>query len=202
MVGRSRRRSACRAACLREAGVAPADQLVVLHVSAGNPFRRWPQDSFAALDRRARRGAIRARRFMLTSGPSDADAARAIVDRVRRVSAPAGARSVRRRSSTSPNFARSSPARRCTLVATAGRCISRRRRSTPIVALFGPTLAERSMPWRDPRWFAEAIDVGPLPCRPCQQRTCEPGDFRCLTRHRARATSWPPPNGRWRRREA
>ena len=52
---------------------------------------------------------------------------------------------------------------------------------TPIVALFGPTLAERSMPWRDPRWFAEAIDGGPLPCRPCHQRTCEPGDFRCLT---------------------
>ena len=52
---------------------------------------------------------------------------------------------------------------------------------TPIVALFGPTLAERSMPWRDPRWFAEAIDAGPLPCRPCHQRHCEPGDFRCLT---------------------
>jgi ADP-heptose:LPS heptosyltransferase len=55
---------------------------------------------------------------------------------------------------------------------------------TPIVALFGPTLAERSMPWRDPRWFAESIDAGPLPCRPCRQRRCEPGDFRCLTRIR------------------
>jgi ADP-heptose:LPS heptosyltransferase len=38
---------------------------------------------------------------------------------------------------------------------------------TPIVALFGPTLAERSMPWRDPRWPAAAVDAGPLPCRPC-----------------------------------
>ena len=53
--------------------------------------------------------------------------------------------------------------------------------ATPVVALFGPTLPERSMPWRDRRWFAEAIDVGALPCRPCHQRTCEPGDFRCLT---------------------
>jgi ADP-heptose:LPS heptosyltransferase len=52
---------------------------------------------------------------------------------------------------------------------------------TPIVALFGPTLAERSMPWRDRRWFAEAIDAGTLPCRPCHQRHCVPGDFRCLT---------------------
>jgi len=53
---------------------------------------------------------------------------------------------------------------------------------TPIVALLGPTLAERSMPWRDPRWFSEAVDAGPLECRPCRQRTCAPGDFRCLTR--------------------
>jgi hypothetical protein len=25
------------------------------------------------------------------------------------------------------------------------------------------------------------IDVGSLPCRPCDQRQCAPGDFRCLT---------------------
>ena len=53
--------------------------------------------------------------------------------------------------------------------------------ATPIVALLGPTLAERSMPWRDPKWFAEAVDAGPLECRPCRQRECVPGDFRCLT---------------------
>ena len=51
---------------------------------------------------------------------------------------------------------------------------------TPIVELLGPTLPERSRPWRDPRWFVETVDVGPLPCRPCRQRHCEPGDFRCL----------------------
>ena len=38
------------------------------------------------------------------------------------------------------------------------------------------------MPWRDSRWFAEAVDAGALECRPCRQRTCVPGDFRCLTR--------------------
>src|SRR5262249_53932790 len=54
--------------------------------------------------------------------------------------------------------------------------------TTPIVALLGPTLPERSMPWRDPRWFAEAVDAGALDCRPCRQRVCAPGDFRCLTR--------------------
>jgi ADP-heptose:LPS heptosyltransferase len=51
---------------------------------------------------------------------------------------------------------------------------------TPIVALFGPTLAERSMPWRDPQWFAEAVQVDGLWCRPCDQRACVHGDFRCL----------------------
>jgi ADP-heptose:LPS heptosyltransferase len=52
---------------------------------------------------------------------------------------------------------------------------------TPIVALFGPTLPERSMPWRDPAVASIAVDAGPLPCRPCHQRHCVPGDFRCLT---------------------
>jgi ADP-heptose:LPS heptosyltransferase len=49
------------------------------------------------------------------------------------------------------------------------------------VALFGPTLPERSMPWRDPAIPGVAVDAGPLPCRPCHQRRCVPGDFRCLT---------------------
>jgi hypothetical protein len=26
------------------------------------------------------------------------------------------------------------------------------------------------------------VDAGPLPCRPCDQRRCIPGDFRCLMR--------------------
>ena len=52
---------------------------------------------------------------------------------------------------------------------------------TPIVALFGPTLPERSLPWRDPAFRSIAVDAGPLPCRPCHQRQCAPGDFRCLT---------------------
>jgi ADP-heptose:LPS heptosyltransferase len=52
---------------------------------------------------------------------------------------------------------------------------------TPIVALFGPTLPDRSVPWRDPAIPTVAVDAGPLPCRPCHQRHCVPGDFRCLT---------------------
>ena len=39
---------------------------------------------------------------------------------------------------------------------------------------------------------ADRVDAGPLPCRPCHQRACVPGDFRCLTRI-------PPDGGRGRR---
>ena len=51
----------------------------------------------------------------------------------------------------------------------------------PIVGLYGPTLAERSAPWRPPRFATTSVDAGELPCRPCDQRVCAPGDFRCLT---------------------
>jgi hypothetical protein len=47
--------------------------------------------------------------------------------------------------------------------------------------LYGPTLAERSAPWRDPRVPTASLFVEGLPCRPCDQRVCAPGDFRCLT---------------------
>src|SRR3954467_2861686 len=34
---------------LETAGVTPAHELVVVHVSAGNPFRRWPEPAFISL---------------------------------------------------------------------------------------------------------------------------------------------------------
>jgi ADP-heptose:LPS heptosyltransferase len=50
-----------------------------------------------------------------------------------------------------------------------------------IVGLYGPTLPARSAPWRAQSFVTESVDAGSLPCRPCDQRVCEPGDFRCLT---------------------
>lgn len=165
---------------LRAADIGPATPLVVIHVSAGNPFRRWPQAAFeetvVALVRRDPR-----RRILLTAGPSDADAARQIADRARHTLGPlAGA---------VPDIGEFSLRELPTLVGRAAVYIGgdsgplhiAASTHTPIVAILGPTLPERSMPWRDARWFAEAVDVGVLPCRPCRQRTCEPGDFRCLT---------------------
>jgi ADP-heptose:LPS heptosyltransferase len=50
----------------------------------------------------------------------------------------------------------------------------------PIVSLFGPTLPVRSRPWRPAALAAAAVEVDGLECRPCDQRACAPGDFRCL----------------------
>jgi ADP-heptose:LPS heptosyltransferase len=51
----------------------------------------------------------------------------------------------------------------------------------PIVGLYGPTLPQRSAPWRAPIWPVESVEIEGLECRPCDQRRCLPGDFRCLT---------------------
>ncbi|MGH9257697.1 MAG: glycosyltransferase family 9 protein [Vicinamibacterales bacterium] len=165
---------------LAAAGVGPGDPLIVLHVSAGNPFRRWPQDHFATLVAELAHHEPQ-RRFMVTSGPSDAGAARAIVDRIKALSEKAaGAVS---HGQFDGDELRALAARAAVYIGgDSGPLHIAATTRTPIVALFGPTLAERSMPWRDPRWFAEAVDAGPLPCRPCRQRTCAPGDFRCLAR--------------------
>jgi ADP-heptose:LPS heptosyltransferase len=53
--------------------------------------------------------------------------------------------------------------------------------ATPIVGIYGPTLAARSAPWRSSEATTISIEPGELPCRPCDQRACAPGDFRCLT---------------------
>ena len=166
---------------LRDAGIGSAHPLIVIHVSAGNPFRRWPRASFEALVATlARRDP--SRRIILTSGPSDAAAAQDIADAVRRALGPLGG--------TVPEVGEFDLAELRALVSRAAVYIGgdsgplhlAGTTTTPIVALLGPTLPERSMPWRDARWFAEAVDAGPLECRPCRQRVCAPGDFRCLTR--------------------
>ena len=48
--------------------------------------------------------------------------------------------------------------------------------STPIVALFGPTLPANFAPWQA---IASPIEKK-LDCRPCKQRRCTHEDFRCL----------------------
>jgi lipopolysaccharide heptosyltransferase II len=164
---------------LRAAGLR-SHPLIVVHVSAGNPFRRWPPESFVTtIEELVRREP--SRRVLVTSGPSEADAARRIATAARSRLGSLGA--------GVPDLGEWDLAELRSLVARAAVYIGgdsgplhiAATTTTPVVALLGPTLPERSMPWRSPVHYAEAVDAGTLPCRPCSQRVCAPGDFRCLT---------------------
>jgi ADP-heptose:LPS heptosyltransferase len=168
---------------LGEAGVTAAHTLVVVHVSASNRFKRWPEASFAALisglvSRDARR------RVVIISGPSDAESARRVAAAARANLGPLAHGVVELSASghVSLTELRAVIARAAVYIGgDSGPLHVAATTTVPIVELLGPTLAERSFPWRDPRWFSETIDAGALPCRPCRERVCEPGDFRCLT---------------------
>lgn len=165
---------------LTEAGVSEAAPLIVLHVSAGNPFRRWPADAFAAAAASLAM-ADRSRRIIITSGPSEADAAEAVANDARRRAGDAGI-GIIRTAEFDLSELRALVGRAALYIGgDSGPMHVAATSRTPIVALFGPTLPDRSMPWRDPEIGAIAVDAGALPCRPCHQRQCVPGDFRCLT---------------------
>jgi predicted lipopolysaccharide heptosyltransferase III len=164
---------------LAAAGV-PADaHVVVMHVSAGNPFRRWPAERFAEVAAAlAREG--EARRIIITSGPSESDAANRIAADAQARAGEAADRIVRCGEFDLAELRALVGRARLYVGGDSGPLHIASATRTPIVALFGPTLPERSMPWRDRAIPARAVDAGSLPCRPCHQRACVPGDFRCL----------------------
>lgn len=165
---------------LAAGGVAPGAPLVVMHVSAGNPFRRWPAGSFATVAAELARE-DRQRRVIVTSGPSEAAAAEAVAQQARSLAGDA-AEGIVRGGDFDLAELRALVGRAALYIGgDSGPLHVAATTQTPVVALFGPTLPERSMPWRDPAIGAIAVEAGALPCRPCHQRHCVPGDFRCLT---------------------
>jgi heptosyltransferase I len=166
---------------LQAAGIAQATPVIVVHVSAGNPFRRWPAESFAELAADLVR-AEPSRAVVFTSGPSEAHAAEAIGARARQRAGAALASRILRAGEFDLAELRALVARAALYIGgDSGPLHVAGTTRTPVVGLFGPTLAVRSMPWRDPEVPAVAVEPEPLACRPCDQRTCVPGDFRCLT---------------------
>ena len=154
--------------------------LVVVHVSAGNAFRRWPLASFVELAARLAAGDPK-RRIILTSGPSEAAAAADVV-RLARARRPSSPEAVRTCGDMTLDELHALVGRaRLYIGGDSGPLHVAATTRTPIVGLYGPTLPVRSAPWRDPQLWSAAVDVGELPCRPCEQRVCAPGDFRCLT---------------------
>lgn len=166
---------------LAHAGIGPGTPLVVMHVSAGNPFRRWPADSFAAVAA----GLVQAdatRAVVLTSGPSESETAEAVGQAARALAGPALADRIVRIGEFDLVELRALVGRAALYIGgDSGPLHIAGTTRTPVVGLFGPTLAVRSLPWRDPAVPSLGVEPGPLPCRPCDQRACVPGDFRCLT---------------------
>ena len=167
---------------LMRCGVRAGDQIVVVHVSAGNPFRRWPIEHFVALV--ARLAAENARwRIVVTSGPSEGDAAARVIAGARSALDAETAARVMSCGEFSLSELRALLERAALYVGgDSGPLHIAATTTVPIVGLYGPTLPVRSAPWRSSACATESVDAGELPCRPCDQRACEPGDFRCLTR--------------------
>jgi ADP-heptose:LPS heptosyltransferase len=165
---------------LADLGAGPDMDIAVVHVSASNPFKRWPSTSFVELVVRLLRNHPNLFAVVL-SGPSEPEAARDVAEAAGRQLGRAPSRVA------APQLdlreLRALVERAAVYIGgDSGPLHVAATTRTPIVELVGPTLASRSFPWRPGRYFAEVIDAGPLPCRPCSERTCAPGDFRCLTR--------------------
>jgi ADP-heptose:LPS heptosyltransferase len=152
----------------------------VLHVSAGNPFRRWPESAFAELAA----GLVAAdpeRSVLVTSGPSDHDAASRVIATARGRNAAAGQRIIDLEGLSLAGLRAVMDRAALFIGGDSGPLHMAATSDVPVVGLYGPTLAERSAPWRPRHLRTVSIDAGHLPCRPCDQRRCVPGDFRCLT---------------------
>jgi ADP-heptose:LPS heptosyltransferase len=155
-------------------------RVVVIHVSAGNPFRRWPEPAFAEL---ASGLVARAedRWVLLTGGPSDREAAARVLVDARRQAGEAAGRILDVEGWSLAELRAACDRAALYVGGDSGPLHVAATSDVPIVGLYGPTLAARSAPWRPSHLRTAAVDVGALPCRPCDQRVCAPGDFRCLT---------------------
>jgi lipopolysaccharide heptosyltransferase II len=163
-------------------GLQADDRLIVIHVSAGNPFRRWPSTAFVDLAVRLVNGDER-RRILVTAGPSDEDAARSIAAAARSQLPESRRHAVLDCVELSLAELRACLPRASLFIGgDSGPLHVAGTTAVPIVGIFGPTLPARSAPWRHPDAITESVDIGELPCRPCDQRACAPGDYRCLTR--------------------
>jgi len=167
---------------LAAAEVAPDDELIVVHVSANNPFRRWSESSFIQVVAGLASGAPR-RRLVLSSGPSDHAAADRIAAGARTLLGPAETARVLDFGDVDLPELRALIGRgRLFVGGDTGPLHVAATTATPVVAIYGPTLPARSTPWRHPSFVTESVEIAGLPCRPCDQRVCAPGDYRCLAR--------------------
>jgi lipopolysaccharide heptosyltransferase II len=163
-------------------GVPEDGRLVVMHVSASNPFRRWPVASFSQVA--ATIAARHADAYVLvTSGPSEAGAASRVIGEARQqLPEPVRPRIVACGEFSLAELRAVVEHAALYIGGDSGPMHIAATSRVPMVSLYGPTLPARSDPWRDPAIPHASIETTGLPCRPCDQRVCAPGDFRCLAR--------------------
>jgi predicted lipopolysaccharide heptosyltransferase III len=165
---------------LRQAGTPETAPVAVVHVSASSPFRRWPAERFAEVAARLLEQ-HRDLRIVFTAGP-DEQRLRHDVIAMTAARATSHAARVLRGDDVDLRGLRALIERASIYIGgDSGPLHIAATTCTPIVALFGPTVPQRSLPWRSATVPSVAVDAGPLPCRPCDQRHCVPGDYRCLT---------------------
>ena len=166
---------------MRRLHFTPEHEVIVVHVSANNPFRRWPEPAFMELVAGLARTSP-LRRIVLSSGPSDNTAAGRIAEGARAILGDPFASRVLDFGEFDLAELRALIGRsRLFVGGDTGPLHIAATTATPVVAVYGPTLPVRSTPWRDPDVETESIEITGLACRPCDQRVCEPGDYRCLT---------------------
>jgi ADP-heptose:LPS heptosyltransferase len=154
--------------------------LVVVHVGAGNRFRRWLPERFADVIA-ALAAADPRRRFLIVSGVDDPAG-----HQVRELAMSRLAERDRGAVVDAPSWTLlelHAILRRATLYigCDTGPLHVAGTTDVPIIGLYGPTLPAMWAPWRPREWTMAPVEIDDLPCRPCDQRTCVPGDFRCLT---------------------
>ena len=134
----------------RALGIGPSHELIVMHVGAGNEFRRWPEASFAEVVAALASGQPN-RRIILTTGPAQARAGRGgAAPGARRRGADAGAVAVA--CDLDLGELRGLVARaRLFLGGDSGPAHIAATTATPMVVLFGPTTPAVWGPWRDGR---------------------------------------------------
>ncbi len=143
-------------------------KIITIHISAGNEFRDWGVEYWVKLaDLLSRHSEVR---IVLTGAEEDAKAGEEIVSKSKAlVFSSVGRlklRELRELISRSLLF----------IGPDSGPMHIAASTSTPIVALFGPTLPAHFAPWQ-----AKAIIIEKdFKCRPCKQRHCIYEDFRCL----------------------
>jgi len=117
---------------------------------------------------------------MVTGGPSDRDAAARVIAAARARAGDGGRRIVDGEGFSLPDLRALMDRAALFVGGDSGPLHIASTSQVPIVGLYGPTLAERSAPWRPRDLPTASVFVEDLPCRPCDQRVCVPGDFRCL----------------------